>query len=192
MWYDLAMVSLGTFLVSASVCYACFSVLRVYLLQEELFAIRDALWDKARELNAFDMPEYVRARQHINSCIAVAKLLSVDSVVLYGSKAFNHVMENFIPVAKGAVEKEPMKLAISEAYLKLGIAILFYITVMRASGWLACIRLGHATIELAVRKWVDSRAAEVMRAGEQEFQDIIRETSWLASSPPSSSPHPHR
>lgn len=74
------MIALGSFMISAAVAYHHWRKVRVVFLREEIFAIRDDLWDRMRELHAFEDPAYKAARRSFNSCIRMASYFSMPAL----------------------------------------------------------------------------------------------------------------
>src|SRR4051794_29632881 len=62
------------------VCYAWWSRFRVWLLRQDLFAIRDEVWDRMRAAGALDHPSHRQFRDGINSMIRFAPDLSLFTV----------------------------------------------------------------------------------------------------------------
>jgi hypothetical protein len=83
MTFDMAQFIAGCVLLSLAIGYACWTRIRVWLLREDFFVIRDELWDKARELGALDHPEHRAARHHLNACIRAAHLISVPVLIRF-------------------------------------------------------------------------------------------------------------
>lgn len=62
----MAWLTFGMFLVSSAIAYAWWCHVRVIGLRQDLFDIRDEMWDEARALGCFDDPAYRSAREHLN------------------------------------------------------------------------------------------------------------------------------
>ena len=73
---EIAQIILGSFLISASLAFAWWTRLRIWMLRQELFAIRDGLWDRMHEMNMLDDPYYRMCRDVLNSMIRSAPALS--------------------------------------------------------------------------------------------------------------------
>jgi hypothetical protein len=67
--------------LSLAIAYAWWVKFRVWILREDLFAIRDRLWGTMQELGQLDDPEHRRVRDEINALIRVAPLFSVWTVI---------------------------------------------------------------------------------------------------------------
>lgn len=67
--------------------YMYWTRLRVIVLRQQLFAIRNDLWDKARELDALDDPAHKEEREKFNKMIRNAHELSLPNL-LYTIIAF--------------------------------------------------------------------------------------------------------
>jgi hypothetical protein len=80
MWPEIQLVFFVT-LLSFVLTYAWWVRFRVWMLREDLFAIRDGLWDAMREQGTLDDPEHRRVRDEINNLIRIAPLFSVWTVI---------------------------------------------------------------------------------------------------------------
>lgn len=154
----------GTFLISVAVVYTAWSHVRLIFFRQDLFQVRDRLWDKARELNAFSDPAYVEARQKINDCIAAANWINAPAV-LPPAESLPHYF---------TTENRDMRKAVQAAHRELTRRILRYVLLERASGWAYIARA------------VFARIFDVMRNGFGNlwfsWQDST--TSWVASDYP--------
>ena len=77
---NLLTIFAGSMLASCAVAYAIWSGARATFLRQDLFTIRDRLWDEARKRGRFDDPAYLSARKHINGLIRFAETISVPVV----------------------------------------------------------------------------------------------------------------
>jgi hypothetical protein len=68
-------------LLSAVLSYAWWIRFRVWMLRQDLFVIRDRLWDSTRSEGGLDDPEHRRVRDSINALIRIAPLLSLWTIV---------------------------------------------------------------------------------------------------------------
>jgi Fe2+ transport system protein B len=76
-------------ILSSAIAYAWWVKFRVWMFREDLFAIRDRVWDTMQELGQLDDQEHRRLRAQINSLIRIAPLFSVwtvFSIMLEGVK----------------------------------------------------------------------------------------------------------
>lgn len=60
-------VILGTAITSLALSFAWWCKVRVVDLRQDLFDIRDEMWDRAHEIGALDDTAYRAAREHLNS-----------------------------------------------------------------------------------------------------------------------------
>lgn len=84
--YD-ALFIIGFALIGLSLGYACWVKVRVIRLREDLFEIRDDLFDAARRLNGFNDPAYREARIHIHALITMADSISIPCVLFLSQSA---------------------------------------------------------------------------------------------------------
>src|SRR6056297_2477608 len=74
---DLLQLSAGiTGLISVGL-YLAWRQLRVVFLRQDLFAIRDHLWDRAKKSDGFSDPAYREAREALNGVILYAHKLDL-------------------------------------------------------------------------------------------------------------------
>lgn len=78
---DTARFGAGLVLLSCAITYAWWVKVRVLRLRDDLFSIRDRLFDAAESAQAFDDPAYRYARNSINSTIRLAGTLSVPTAI---------------------------------------------------------------------------------------------------------------
>jgi hypothetical protein len=62
--------------LSLVVSYAWWTKVRVWILRQRLFTVRDELWDTMREKGLLDSPAHVRVREGINALIHLAPAFS--------------------------------------------------------------------------------------------------------------------
>ena len=66
----------GMLLLSSLLAYACWTKIRVWMLREDLFAIRDRLWDRMRAEGMLDHPAHRSYRNALNALIRLAPAIS--------------------------------------------------------------------------------------------------------------------
>ena len=67
--------------LSCTISYMWWAKIRVWMLRQDLFLIRDALFDKAREKDFFDHQHYKSTREAINGMIQFAPHMSITTLV---------------------------------------------------------------------------------------------------------------
>lgn len=70
----------GVTLISFVTTHAWWSVVRVVRLRQDVFDIRDRLFDAAADTTAFDDPAYRDARHHLNSVARIADTISISNL----------------------------------------------------------------------------------------------------------------
>lgn len=149
-------VILGTTLIAAGVGYAWWTRLRVWMLRQDLFAIRDALWDSMRAKGELDDPAHRECREGINAMIRLAPYLSLISVwriLAIGIHARMSPMEADIPTE------------VEEARNRVFIRIARYLLYWTLMGWVAVmilstfrsLRLANAWLTRKVEALFDSQ-----------------------------------
>lgn len=133
---DLIIIAVGSFLVSSAFAYAWWASIRVTFLREELFAIRDRLWDVARERGRLTDAAHIQARRHLNAIIRTAGLYSVPTLNVMVRRGRNLPSEDRMATCDNVLGK-----AIDEAYGASWELLTRYIFFQHASGWVAIVRL---------------------------------------------------
>lgn len=75
------MFILSATLLSCAITYVWWTVIRITELREDLFTIRDSLFDTASSLNTFDDPAYRAARVQLDGLIRLADGLSLPILI---------------------------------------------------------------------------------------------------------------
>lgn len=130
---DLTLLAAASCLICTAIAYAWWCVARVTFLREELFAIRDQLWNTAQRLQAFDDPAYQAARNHLNASIRIAGLLGVPTF-----EAWSRMSASIADLGPNRPLSPNVKLEseISAAYDQAAGVILRYSMLYTVSGWL--------------------------------------------------------
>lgn len=130
---ELLLLFAGSAIVSLAIAYAWWSHVRVTFLREELFAIRDRLWDNARELDALQDRAYQQARNHLNAGIGIAGLYSIRTL----RKWERSPIAQQIPLDRCQSSNTPLQEAIDAAYKESGARVVRYVVFYSASGFVA-------------------------------------------------------
>jgi hypothetical protein len=126
---------LGCFLLSMVVTYAWWSYLRVWFLRQDLFMIRDQLWEAMRTKGTLDLPAHRECRDSINAIIRVAPFLSTLTVFRLFTVEVQHVapdiqsMPQEVVLARNRVVLRVTRYLLCESLSGLRVA-LFLITYM--------------------------------------------------------------
>jgi hypothetical protein len=147
------LLAISSFGMSACLAYALWSKVRVIFLREELFEIRDDLWDAARRHGGFDDPAYLEARTHLNAAIVAGPLCSVS--ILQG--VVRRVKREDIEAAiSQKSQNHEFQNAIDLAYRRTISKCVAYIYLWRASGWLHVINFRTRAVRLQFMRWLKS------------------------------------
>lgn len=76
----LLQIAAGAAIIGTAIGYAWWSSIRTTFFREDLFAIRDAMWDSARQLDCLEDPQYQYMRDVLNSCISAASFMSIPQM----------------------------------------------------------------------------------------------------------------
>ncbi len=152
-YFQLAIGVAGLSLISFYVCWTKF---RVFCLRQELFDVRNELWDSARALECFDDPVYMEARESLNSLIRSAHKISLPVLV--------HVMVNYPQTERSPAKSTnaEMQKSIDYAIAQSVACLTRYVFYYRPfSGWLWALTIRSlyktmnsiAAIRDGISKW---------------------------------------
>src|SRR5688572_25994356 len=99
--------------LSVVISYAWWVRFRVWILRQDLFAIRDELWDRMHELGLLHHPDHVRTRTELNAMIWGGPYLSFFvAVKLLGDGLSNVTADHAsrLPQAAAAIDKAMKRL----------------------------------------------------------------------------------
>ena len=92
--------------------------LRVVLLRQDMFAIRDELWDTAHRLEAFDDPAYLEAREILHAVIRRAHRIDlVTFAITLRTAEVKHAPT--LPPARTPDMQSAIETALSKSYRRL-------------------------------------------------------------------------
>jgi hypothetical protein len=114
--------------------YIIWSRFRIFCIRQDLFEVRDALWDKARELGCFDDPAYMIAREKLNSLIRTAHTISLP-IMLYVTTLPSEEDEN--PIVS---TNQEMQKAIDRAIEQAAFCLTRYVVYYRPFSGLLWLR----------------------------------------------------
>lgn len=161
---ELLPLFLGTFLLTFVVCSAWWIRVRVILLREELFAVRDELWDRAFELEKLNDSAYQEMREHINALIQAAGYVTFITLILATMSGRN-------PPERRRSEDEQLQESIDLAYTKVAKSVLGYCLDDTLTG-----KLGKMFAKLAgVGGWLVELSQNWVRSSEPELLARLRQ-----------------
>lgn len=142
-----AQLILASALLSFAAFYLIWMKVRVVVLREQLFKIRDRLWDDAYRLDQLDDPAYLTARERLHVLIQYAHHVDLPTFVYAGIK-----QSDGPPLAIASSNNEAMQSAIEDATLSTAKRLLTYLFLMRLSGLLPLVALLPILIVETTRK----------------------------------------
>lgn len=149
---DYVQLSFSVLFLTLIVLYVGWVRFRVLVIRQNLFAIRDRLWDDARELNCLDDSAYQEARSRINSTIRSAHRINLV-VLLYSMVEFRGEDTRWLQS-----DNDELQSAIDRAIEQTVYCIIRYVIFFRPfSGWLVVHILGATvSIHKSVSRWFRS------------------------------------
>lgn len=153
-------------ILSATVSYALWVRWRVWLLRQDLFSIRDQLWDQMRAKGELDNRDYLDCRSDINGMIKVAPALSLLTFLkfleigVHSQGTESIVVKDIAPEvvdARRMIFYRVVQFMLFESFLGLAVAAIAFVFGLSGS-----LRRGLAS---NVQKFFDSR--EIREIGKQ-------------------------
>ncbi len=95
---------LGCSLVSGAISYAWWMRVRVIDLRQDIFDVRDELFDCALEFDGHDDPAYKLVREHLNTLASTAPIISL---MLLASVLGRNIPEGFSDFKKKMTSSDP-------------------------------------------------------------------------------------
>lgn len=147
----MAWLAIGVLLISFVTTHAWWTTVRVVRLRQDVFDIRDNLFDVAAETRTFDDPAYRHARHHLNSVARIADtinlymlgyLLNANLTQRERPTSNNAVLQHAIDASLEVCTERIRRYLMRETFTGL-IAIPFVQTIRMTS-----------VIEDQIRKWV--------------------------------------
>jgi hypothetical protein len=124
------------FILSLIISHAIWCSVREIFVRQDLFAIRDDLWDVARERGGFEDPAYREARSHLNAVINCVHLVSVPLLLsppmIAGTKgkkkaklprSSDHVLQKAIDSAYNAAAKRVQQYVFRDRILTCAVSV---------------------------------------------------------------------
>lgn len=156
-------IVVGSFLLTGCAAYAAWCDIRVRLFRQQMFAIRNQMFDKAVASGTLDHPHYLEARQSMNRLIRFAPLISTGMM----KRVFAAAGE--VPARKG--ERLPF---VDAATREFSTCVMNYVLLWTASGWLEMVGifLSRGPRE-AARQTVQREAKDLRRAMRSPAIDAV-------------------
>lgn len=139
----------GCAIFSAGVGYAWWIKIRVTILRQDFFALRDGLFNRAMELDALDDPAYREARRRVNAIIQFAHRWNTIMVVFLVARPVGRM-----PVVRS--ERPELQAAIDDTLNRVSQRACEFIYCDQLSGFLftmvAMIMLGVRRARIWLRR----------------------------------------
>jgi len=134
---ELLLLGIGSLGISLVTVYLMWVQFRVVVFRQQIFAIRDELWDQARKLDALDDMAHRKARRLLNGLIRFAPMLNVATlmVLFIRSSGSKSASEQVMLQTDNAALKTAIDRSLSAANVRSFDYILYYTlsgTVLRA------------------------------------------------------------
>jgi hypothetical protein len=161
----------GVCLISFSLTYAWWVKARVVCLRQDIFDIRDDLFDVALELGVLDDTAYRDARDHLNNIASAASLFSIPFFATCVSQAGESRAFDKTSNAK-------LQEAIDKRVRRCASRIGNYLLYETFTGWSICtlftavrlMEIAKQTAESSIQGWLNSSSAEELSAAMQYYR----------------------
>jgi hypothetical protein len=152
---------IGCFGISVVITYLCWVRFRVWSLRQDLFEIRDNLWDRMESEGRLDDPAHRELRDAINSLIRIAHFLSPLTILRI---LLNR--EKFSPLLALRENDELLKQTRAQVFVRVA----RYILLESASGWLVAVLAAAFGMYSAISNALTRRIEWLVDS--QEFQTL--------------------
>jgi hypothetical protein len=149
---------LGCLGLSATVTYAWWSNLRVWFLRQDLFTIRDELWDAMRARGMLDSSAHRECRESINAIIRLAQFLSLSTVF----RLFT------IEVDRRESSPDSMPPEVLEARKRVFRRICRYLLFESLTGWFFVLWTISSTSFQSTKDWIKLIVQKIFDSGETQ------------------------
>ena len=159
------LMTVGILLVSLSLTYAWWTKVRVICLRQDIYDIRDELFDRALKLDGLSDPAYKQARERLNASASVADVFSLITLAKMKS------MDISVDDAFCSTNKE-LQDAIDESLRKCSIRICRFLLRETLSGVFISLlakvwkskRQSKSQTSDSVNRWVSSPSPERLQS----------------------------
>lgn len=156
--------------LSVVITYAWWAKLRVWVLRQDLFAVRDHLWDEMAAAGRLDDPAYRDFRDAINSLIRLAPFLSILTVlrILFSREEFGPLLAESHDIHE-----------LSEVRNEVFVRVVRYLLLESVSGLALLGVAGAFGMASALRRAITRRIEWLVDA--KEFQTLDAHLSLKAN-----------
>lgn len=119
----------ATFVLSMTLSYAWWLRIRVWALRQDLFTIRDRLWDRMRAEGTLDHPAHRWYRNNLNSLIRFAPALSFTTIV-------QMLDAGVVPAYPEGIDPDHLPEAVTQARQAADERIVKYLLFHTITGWI--------------------------------------------------------
>ena len=104
---SMLLIFVGMMIVSCALSYAWWCKVRVVQLRQDLFDLRDALFDAASDIGALDDPAYRAARRHFNAIARTAEHITIPvlAFVLHRGVSRNEMLKSDNPRLQEEIDR---------------------------------------------------------------------------------------
>lgn len=117
---EVARWSFWVTIATLAALYYAWSVIRVYMLRHDLYAIRNRLWETARDVEGFDDPAYLATRQQLHMLIEISHKISLPLLLYSKIKTVGSRGDVFKPNTDNVVVRKACEASLDDAATLIG------------------------------------------------------------------------
>lgn len=144
--------------ISLTLSYAFWVRVRVLRLQQDIYDIRDELFDEACRLEAHDDPAYCQTRQFLNGLAGSAADLSVPAMIYLVSQSPSPPLGDWKPTTNNA----ELQVAIDKSIHASARRIVFYLSHETLTGVAIWMLIAIPFASIGTRESVVDKQAEIL------------------------------
>ena len=160
----MAWVTGGMLLISCAAAYAWWCRVRVIDLRQDLFDIRDDMWDDARRLGCFSDPAYRSTREHLNGVATHASSFTFPILAVVMANR----PEGGYP-ARPTSERHDVQKILDRALYRSSNRLTSYIVNESLIGWIVSTISAIALVGGYTKRLADDSSTSWMRSNYSDF-----------------------
>jgi hypothetical protein len=140
---------IGVLLISGSVTYGLWTIIRVLQLRQDIYDLRDFLFDEAQKIGALGDPAYRDLRNTLNGLARIADRVSVPATVYL---FLQDPPSGSAASARRESSREDVERLVQSVYTRLTNRLARYLFLETAAGWMILLSLVFALLPLVLSR----------------------------------------
>lgn len=164
---------IGVVLVSGAITYSLWIVVRVLLLRQDLYDLRDHLFDEAAKIGALKDPAYRDLRNTLNGLARIADRVNIPTAVSIAIQ--EPPRRGDTPTGRPESPREDVQHLVDVVYDRLSQRLLRYLLLETAPGWVLLLAFLVALLPLGLAMAVSRALANQLRSqGIRRISCLVR------------------